>query len=123
MTVWDELGGAGEEQPATAADVENLLVAAPAVKREKVVAVAEFAHLDIEEIQQALSEEKACDPVEALVGEGDGTKMNPVRLDCEKQGEQAEEEQVSQDRGCVDAVVGCWELRRFEGVGGHANSS
>ena len=47
-------GRAGEQKAATAAYVENLLIAAPVVEAEHEVAVAELADLDVEEEEAAL---------------------------------------------------------------------
>ncbi len=62
----DALCGSCEEKAATTADVEDLLVAAPRVKAEHEIAMAEFSDLDVKQKEEAFGDEEAGGPEECL---------------------------------------------------------
>ncbi len=102
----DTFGCSGKEEAATAAYVEDVLVAPPGVQIEHEVAMAELANFDVEEKEKAFADEEAGRPVEAASVEVNRPDVKNRRAEDSGQQEgSADEEEVAHDGWCVYAVV------------------
>jgi hypothetical protein len=108
----EALCGSYEEKAASTAYVENLLIAAPVVEGEHEVAMMKLSDLDVEEVKEGLDEKKASGPEEGSGDEPDGAKIERRwKKKAQQKAERAEEKEVAEDCGRVDAVVGLCHCR------------
>jgi hypothetical protein len=104
----DAAGGADEKKAAAGADVEDLLVATPGMEVQHAVAVVELSDERVEEHERATKGDRDAD------AEGGGPKLNRGRAEmedgrkneAEDDGGGAGEEEVTDDAGGIDTVVG-----------------
>jgi hypothetical protein len=99
---------ARKEETTTAAHIEDMLISGPGVKREHKVAMAEFANLDVEEIETSFSEQKKRRPEKhRTCSDGDRSNVDARRKKkAEDQTKEAEEKKISKNRWGIDPIVG-----------------